>query len=104
MCSAKCCAIVLVAAALACHLASWTLSSSEAFTDSRLHLSGPTKCFSCERDMIQRHGPEWAWMGKQSKCFDCERQLASVHPDLANYTHGTKCFDCERELGGRLGP
>lgn len=72
-------------------------SSTEPF-DSRLYLAGPTKCFSCERDMVRRMGPEWAWMGKQSKCFDCERQLARVHPDLANFTHGTKCFGCEAQL------
>lgn len=62
-----------------------------------LYLSGPTKCFSCEREMIERHGgdPSFAWMGKQSKCFDCEKQMASIHPNLANLTHGTKCFSCE---------
>jgi hypothetical protein len=66
--------------------------------ENRLYLSGPTKCFSCERDMIRRLGPEYAWMGKQSKCFDCEAQLARIDPNLANYTHGTKCFDCESQL------
>ena len=66
--------------------------------DNRLYLSGPTKCFSCEKDMIERLGPEYAWMGKQTKCFDCEAQLARVDPNLANYTHGTKCFSCEKEL------
>jgi hypothetical protein len=64
-----------------------------------LYLSGPTKCFSCERDMIARHGNSaFAWMGKPSKCFDCERQLALIDPQLANHTHGTKCFDCERQF------
>ncbi len=69
----------------------------EAFTP--LYLSGPTKCFSCERDMIARPGGStaFAWMGKPSKCFDCERQLAQVDPHLANYAHGTKCFSCEKQ-------
>ena len=69
----------------------------EAFTP--LYLAGPTKCFSCERDMIARHGgdPSYAWMGKPSKCFDCEQQLAAVDPNLANLTHGTKCFGCEEQ-------
>ena len=64
-----------------------------------LYLSGPTKCFSCERDMIARYGgdPSYAWMGKPSKCFDCEQQLAAVNPNLANLTHGTKCFGCEEQ-------
>ena len=94
MCSpTKVIAAVLVAAALLCHA---TARRTETF--SRLYLSGPTKCFSCERDMIRRAGPEYAWMGKPSKCFDCERQLANVHPNLANLTHGTRCFDCEHQL------
>ena len=89
-------AAALVAAALLCHVTAF-YQRAETFHQP-LYLSGPTKCFSCERDMIRRAGPEWAWMGKQTKCFDCEKQLARVHPNLANLTHGTKCFDCEREL------
>ena len=73
-------------------------ASTESFF-TPLYLSGPTKCFSCERDMIARHGgdPSYAWMGKPSKCFDCEQQLAAVDPNLANLTHGTKCFGCEEQ-------
>ena len=63
-----------------------------------LYLSGPTKCFSCEKDMIMRHGHSgYAWMGKPSKCFDCEQQFARVTPNLANMSHGTKCFACEEQ-------
>ncbi len=65
----------------------------EHFSD--LYLSGPTKCFSCERQMINQYGSKYAWRGKQSKCFDCEQQMASVNPDSGNLTHGTKCFSCE---------
>lgn len=79
-------------------LSLFILNKKEHFTSSSLYLAGPTKCFSCEREMIKRHGKAYAFMGKQSKCFSCERQLASVDPQLANYTHGTKCFSCEREL------
>ena len=70
-----------------------------------LYLSGPTKCFSCERDMIARNGgdPSYAWMGKPSKCFDCEQQLAAVDPNLANLTHGTKCFGCEEQSRATCG-
>jgi hypothetical protein len=84
---------------LAILLMSVFYQSEEGF--SQLYLSGPTKCFSCERDMINRMGPEYAWMGKQSKCFSCERQMASVHPNLANLTHGTKCFSCEADIQNR---
>ena len=89
--------LVLVAAVLLGHAVAH-LQRPEPFFDSRLYLAGPTKCFSCERDMINRAGPDWAWLGKQTKCFDCEKQLASADPNLANLTHGTKCLDCEREL------
>lgn len=77
-----------------------SVGSVESFSngDSRLYLAGPSKCFSCERQMINTLGPQYAWMGRQSKCFSCENQLAAIDPDLANYTHGTKCFSCEMEL------
>ena len=73
-------------------------STQEPFrTGSFLHLSGPTKCFSCEASLP----PEYAWMGRQTKCFDCEKQLARQDPYLANMTHGTKCFSCERPVAIR---
>ena len=87
---------LLIVATVVCHAVAGNRSREGFF--SRLYLSGPTKCFSCEQDMIRRAGPEYAWMGKPSKCFDCEQQMASVDPYLANLTHGTKCFSCEREM------
>ena len=64
-----------------------------------LYLAGPTKCFSCERDLIQRYGCEYAYLGQPTRCFDCEKQLhASMGPDYANLGQPTKCFSCEREL------
>jgi hypothetical protein len=95
MCSVACVVLIIMAVLL---WQQYSSSSVESFGDSRLYLSGPTKCFSCERDMIRRMGPEYAFLGKQTKCFDCEKQLARAHPDLANYTHGTRCFDCEKQL------
>lgn len=35
----------------------------------------PSKCFSCEKDLIKRKGEMWAWQGQVSKCFDCEKDL-----------------------------
>ena len=35
----------------------------------------PSKCFSCEKDLIRRKGLEWAWQGQVSKCYDCEKDL-----------------------------
>ena len=74
----------------------------EAFTPTPdgLHLAGPSKCFSCERELP----PHLKWQGRQTKCFDCERQLASKDPALANFTHGTKCFSCERDLSDGATP
>lgn len=34
-----------------------------------------TKCFSCERDIINRYGPEWGWLGQDTKSFDAEKDL-----------------------------
>jgi hypothetical protein len=38
-------------------------------------LQQPTKCFSCERDMIRR-GIDPAY-GNKTKCFSCENEIAS---------------------------
>ena len=75
----------------------YTKRNVETMTNPRLYLSSPTKCFSCEQDMINRYGPEYAWMGKPSKCFSCEQDLIKMYgPNAANLGHGTKCFDCEK--------
>lgn len=31
----------------------------------------PSKCFSCESDMLKRYGEEGVFMGTKQKCFDC---------------------------------
>lgn len=64
----------------------------------RLYLSGPTKCFSCERDMINRYGHQYAYLGKPTKCFSCEKQFAHAHsPGYAVLGQPTKCFSCEKQ-------
>lgn len=64
----------------------------------RLYLSGPTKCFSCERDMINRYGHQYAYMGKPTKCFSCEKQFAhSRSPGYAVLGQPTKCFSCQNQ-------
>jgi hypothetical protein len=30
-----------------------------------------SKCFSCEKDMMERHGTEAVFMATKKKCFDC---------------------------------
>ena len=64
----------------------------------RLYLSGPTKCFSCEQDMIRRYGHQYAYLGKPTKCFSCEKQFAhSKSPGYAVLGQPTKCFSCEKQ-------
>ena len=74
--------------------------NKEYFHNSRLYLAGPTRCFSCEKDIIARTGStDYAFMGKPTKCFDCEREMVqNGTPNLANLTAPTKCFSCEGEL------
>jgi len=38
----------------------------------RTYLDYPSKCFSCERDFIDRYGEDYAWMGNQTKLFSAE--------------------------------
>ena len=42
----------------------------------------PTKCFSCEQDIIARFGPEWGWMGQDTKSFDAEREMIHMTQDV----------------------
>ena len=39
------------------------------------YLGHPTKCFDCEKDMINRYGPEYAFYGQNNKLFSTERQM-----------------------------
>ena len=64
-----------------------------------LYLAGPTKCFSCEKDLIRRYGCEHAYLGQPTKCFSCEQQLHQQKgPDYANLGQPTKCFSCESQI------
>ena len=74
----------------------------EGFTGEKLYMAGPTKCFSCERDLINRYGYEYAYLGKPTKCFSCEKQLHNIiGPNYANLGQPTKCFSCEKDLLNR---
>ncbi len=61
-----------------------------------LYLKNPTKCFDCEKDLINRKGIEYAWAGQPSKCFDCEKQLektkGTVYGSIGN---PSKCLSCD---------
>lgn len=57
-------------------------------------ITRPSKCFSCERDMINRTGILSVWKALPTKCFDCEHQ--AEYNDVNPYKTGpTKCFDCD---------
>jgi len=57
-------------------------------------ITRPSKCFSCEREIIRKEGVWSVWKALPSKCFDCENKanLNKVNP----YNTGpNKCFDCD---------
>lgn len=41
------------------------------------YLNHKSKCFSCEKEMIQRVGKNGAWMANPAKSFDAEREAVS---------------------------
>ena len=55
------------------------------------YLSGPTKCFDCEKQLDNKY------LAKPTKCFDCEKEYIKYKKD-PHLTQPTKCFDCEKEL------
>jgi hypothetical protein len=38
------------------------------------YLDHKSKCFDCEKDMIQRCGEKCAWMAQPAKSYDAERE------------------------------
>jgi hypothetical protein len=58
------------------------------------YLNSPSKCFSCEKQIIRTHGLASVNLAQPTKCFDCEKQTKRSQP--------TKCFDCESSKGNFL--
>ncbi|ADO67118.1 hypothetical protein crov085 [Cafeteria roenbergensis virus] len=57
-------------------------------------ISRPSKCFSCEREIIRNESIWNVWKALPSKCFDCENN--ALHNNINPYYTGpTKCFDCD---------
>lgn len=46
-----------------------SLVSYEKYTT---YLDHKSKCFDCEKDIIRRCGPEYAWIAQPAKSFDAE--------------------------------
>jgi len=61
----------------------YILDRIESYANSTIY-DHPTKCFSCERDVIQRLGPEWGWLGQKTKSFDAEREMIRMTGDVAS--------------------
>ena len=62
----------------------------------KMTITRPSKCFSCEKDIIRREGIFNVWKALPTKCIDCEFQAIKLDKDP--YTTGpTKCVDCEQQ-------
>lgn len=62
-------------------------------------ITRPSKCFDCEKHIINRHNIWSVWKALPTKCFDCENNTNGLHP----YNTGpTKCFDCNFFLNKKL--
>jgi DNA-directed RNA polymerase subunit N (RpoN/RPB10) len=68
----------------------------EGFVSDWGFMSRPSKCFSCEKDIIRRMGPEYAWMAQPTKCFSCESQIYNNYknPALGVLGGPTRCPSC----------
>lgn len=69
------------------------LAVIEKFASSTIY-DHPTKCFSCERDVINRLGPELGWLGQKTKSFDAEREMIRMTGSIASAidTHPIKYY------------
>lgn len=60
-------------------------------------ISRPSKCFSCEKEIIRKEGIFNVWKALPTKCFDCEHQYLINKKNPYN-TGPTKCFSCEKQF------
>lgn len=58
-------------------------ASFECYANSTIY-DHPSRCISCEYDVIQRLGPEWAWLGQKTKSFDAEREMIRMTGDISS--------------------
>ena len=72
------------------------------FTNSieRFSISRPTKCFSCEKQYMQKYGIDSIWKTMPTKCFSCEKQYQNMNLD-PYHTGPTKCFSCDAHRNKR---
>jgi len=53
-------------------------------------INRPSKCFSCEKEIMNRVNIYNLWNALPNKCFDCEKQSNKPIRDGP-----TKCFSCD---------
>lgn len=57
-------------------------------------ISRPSKCFSCEREIIRNDSIWSVWKALPTKCFDCENEF--IKKKINPYSTGpSKCYACE---------
>ena len=55
--------------------------------------SRPNKCFSCEKEMLQKYARQYINLAFPGKCISCEKEASKMGKDP--YHEGpTKCFSC----------
>ena len=61
-------------------------NSSEAFRSTSVY-EYPSKCFDCEKDLANRFGDDYAWMGQNTKSFASERALVQQTGSMRDGVH-----------------
>jgi hypothetical protein len=70
------------------------LNLSEFWTDMGMYLAHPGKIFNAKLDVPV----EKRLLQQPTKCFSCERQMLKLDPSKLYLAGPTKCFDCEKQL------
>ena len=72
------------------------LNSPKVSENFQIYLAQPTRSVDGERQFPD----DLKWMAQPSKCFSCERELVNRFGNSAGFNaQPSKCFDCEREMG-----
>lgn len=70
------------------------LMNSEFWNDWGIYLAHPSKVFSAERS-VPIHS---RLLQQPTKCFSCERELLKMDPSKLYLASPSKCFDCEKQI------
>ena len=68
--------------------------NSEFWSDWGIYLAHPSKVFSAERS-VPIHS---RLLQQPTKCFSCERELLKMDPSKLYLASPSKCFDCEKQI------